>query len=229
MRPNRLPPGKGNAAARSPTDPGASSAEQELCRRAAEASASEDREWIERARYGDEQAFTALVQKYQERAIAIARHFVLNEEAARDVAQEAFLRVYRNLHRYDPKHRFYTWFYRIAVHLAIDWTRRNRRMGELLRERAKEPTPVPEDPSRPLERSDLRAQVERVLSFLPDKYRVLLVLRDVEGFTSKEIAVISGSNHATVRWRLHRARQIFRDSWESAGYEPVGAPRDEGD
>ena len=184
--------------------------------RAAEASASEDRLWIERARYGDEAAFALLVEKYQERAIAVARNFVLNDDTARDVAQEAFLRVYRNLHRYDPKHRFYTWFYRIIVHRAIDGTRRRRRVRELLRARASEPRPAPEDPSAGLERSDLRERVERVLATLPEKYRVLLVLRDVEGFTSKEISEISGSNHATVRWRLHRARGIFREAWEAA-------------
>ncbi len=192
--------------------------------RAAEASAAEDRKWIEQARYGDEAAFGSLVQKYQDRAIAIARNFVLNEETARDVAQEGFLRVYRNLHRYDPTHRFYTWFYRILVHLAIDRTRRRKRVQELLRQRALEPMASPEDPSSPLEILDLRRQVSTILSELPDKYRVLLVLRDLEGFTSKEISEISGSNHATVRWRLHRARQIFRESWEAAGYDVIGGP-----
>lgn len=217
-------PQEGNAA-RQASMP-AESEEARRASRAAEAGAAEDRGWIERACFGDEAAFAQLVQKYQDRAIAIARHFVLNEEAARDVAQEGFLRVYRNLHRYDPKHRFYTWFYRIVVHLAIDWTRRRKRVRELLWQRAQEPERRSEDPSLPLERSDLKGQVDRVLSGLPQKYRVLLVLRDLEGFTSKEIAEISGSNHATVRWRLHRARQIFRESWEAAGFERVGGPRE---
>jgi RNA polymerase sigma-70 factor (ECF subfamily) len=191
-----------------------------LGERAAEASAAEDREWIERARFADEAAFASLVTKYQERAIAIARHFVQNDEAARDVAQEAFLRVHRNLHRYDPRRRFYTWFYRIVVHLAIDGTRRSGRILELLRQRAREPRSTPSGPDARLELEDLRGQVERVLSTLPEKYRQLLLLRDAEGFTSKEISEISGSNHATVRWRLHRARSLFRDAWAAAGYEP---------
>ena len=136
MRPKPPRPGEGNAAPQLSEGASSPSAEEELARRAAEASASEDRQWIERARYGDEGAFADLVRKYQDRAIAIARHFVLDEEAARDVAQEGFLRVFKNLHRYDPKHRFYTWFYRILVHLAIDRTRRRRRVRELLRQRA---------------------------------------------------------------------------------------------
>jgi len=201
--------------------------EQALGERAAEASAAEDREWIERARYADEAAFASLVAKYQERAIAIARHFVQNDDSARDVAQEAFLRTYRNLHRYDPKRRFYTWFYRIVVHLAIDGTRRHGRIRELFRQRAQEPAPLPEAPSARLEREELRGQVDGVLAGLPEKYRLLLLLRDGEGFTSKEIAEISGSNHATVRWRLHRARGMFREAWSAAGYESYAAGDEE--
>lgn len=207
---------------------GTAESEARLAARASEESAAEDRIWIARARQDDETAFAELVRKYQDRAIAVARHFVRDEEAARDVAQEGFLRVYRNLDRYDPKHRFYTWFYRIVVHLAIDRTRRRKRVQELLRQRAREPWTSPEDPSRPLERSDVRTQVEGILERLPKKYRVLLVLRDMEGFNSKEIAEISGSNHATVRWRLHRARQMFRDAWEAAGHAPVGSDPAEG-
>lgn len=219
-RPSRIPAGE-----RHPW--GSLTAEEAIARRAAEASAAEDREWLERSRYADESAFALLVQKYQERAIAIARHFVQHDEAARDVAQEAFLRVYRNLHRYDPQHRFYTWFYRIVVHLAIDGTRRRGRVRELLRERAQDPPPAVEEPSAELEREDLRGQVGRVLAELPEKYRLLLLLRDLEGFTSKEIAEISGSNHATVRWRLHRARRMFRDEWTAAGYEPFARAGDD--
>ncbi len=202
-----------------------SKSQDALSARTAEASASEDRRWIEQARLGDEQSFASLVKKYQDRAIAIARHFVREDESARDVAQEAFLRVYRNLHRYDPKRRFYTWFYRIVVHLAIDGTRRRKRIAELLRLRSLEPSGQSEDPSAPLERDDLQYQVAKILRVLPEKYRVLLVLREMEGFTSKEISEISGSNHATVRWRLHRARQIFKESWEAAGFEPLGVSR----
>jgi len=222
LRHRANPPAGGTAEAG-----GAEPASTTLGERAAEASAVQDREWIERARYADEAAFAALVGKYQERAIAIARHFVQNDEAARDVAQEAFLRVHRNLHRYDPRRRFYTWFYRIVVHLAIDGTRRSGRVRDLLRERAREPQPLPEAPSLGLERDDLRSQVERVLAELPLKYRELLLLRDAEGFTSKEISEISGANHATVRWRLHRARNLFREAWSAAGYEPYAGGRED--
>jgi len=177
-------------------------------------SPEEDRRWVEEARLGDPRAFERLVEKYQDRAIAVARRFVRDEELARDVAQEGFVRLYRSLHRYDPEHRFYTWFYRIVVHLAIDATRRRTRVRDLLEARAREPSPTVPDPACSLEQAELRERVAVTLEQVPLKYRMLLVLRDLEGFSSKEISEISGSNHATVRWRLHRAREIFRGHWE---------------
>lgn len=185
---------------------------------ASEAGANEDRALVEKARFGDERAFERLVGKYQERTIHIARNFVLDEESARDVAQEAFLRVYRCLDRYDPKFRFYTWFYRLVVHLAIDHVRRHRRPVQALTDRIAEGCGRLDSPGRGVENSELRQRVAGILEEVPLKYRMLIVLRDVEGFTSKEISEIAGWNHATVRWRLHRARKLFRVAWEDAGY-----------
>ncbi len=182
-----------------------------------EKSAGEDRQLIERARFGDERAFERIVSKYQERTICIARSFVLDEESARDVAQEAFLRVYRSLHRYDPKHRFYTWFYRIVVHLAIDHVRRNRKPGKWMHERSALERSQRGEACDPIEKGETRSQVMSILDLVPLKYRILLVLRDIEGFTSKDISEVAGWNHATVRWRLHRARKLFREAWEEAG------------
>lgn len=188
-----------------------------------DASAEEDRHLVARSIYGDASAFQGLVVKYQDRTIAIARHFVYEEESARDVAQEAFLRVYRSLHLFDPTQRFYTWFYRIVVHLSIDHLRRQRRtpahVGDLdtLRRQDARTHRVTGSQADRLERAETKGHVQQVLRQVPENYRQLLVLRDLEGFTSKEIADIAGWNHATVRWRLHRARQIFRELWEAEG------------
>lgn len=184
----------------------------------AEESANEDRVLIERARFGDQLAFEQLIAKYQDRTRYIARNFVLDDEAARDVAQEAFLRVYRCLDRYDPKYRFYTWFYRLVVHLAIDHVRRNKKPMQRLSDHAAETLGRWEATGRGMEQGETKARVMQVLQEVPSKYRRLLVLRDIEGFTSKEIAEVAGWNHATVRWRLHRARKLFRAAWETRGY-----------
>lgn len=186
---------------------------------AGEKSANEDRELIDRALNGEPEAFEHLVNKYQDRTVWIARNFVADLESARDIAQEAFLRVYRSLDRYDPHHRFYTWFYRIVVHLAIDHVRRNRRwVGWKLRRNGVDRSIDDSWRESALEKGETRDRVESILDRLPVKYRMLLVLRDLEGFTSKEISDIAGWNHATVRWRLHRARKLFREAWEIAGF-----------
>lgn len=203
---------------------------------AAAASAAEDREFALRAASGDHDAFEALVRKYRRRSIAIAQRIVLDAEAARDVAQDAFLRLYKSLHRYDPAQRFYTWFYRVVVHLAIDHLRRARhtprRLGEFgedgeagghFRRAGRAPGDDPDEPRVRAERAEVEARVRSVLATLPGKYRLLLVLRDMEGFTSKEISEIARWNHATVRWRLHRARRLFRDAWRAAGFPEAGA------
>lgn len=195
------------------------------------ASSEEDRFLVERACQGDMRAFEALVTKYQDRCIGISRTIVYDVEAARDVAQEAFLRLYRSLHRYDPRQKFYTWFYRIVVHLAIDYLRKNKRNPRTLGEQESSGVGsarnglqrefvTASDPCEGLLVEEQRARIRGVLETLPQKYQILLVLRDVEGFTSKEISDIAGWNHATVRWRLHRARKLFQEAWGRAGFAP---------
>ncbi|MEM7261696.1 MAG: sigma-70 family RNA polymerase sigma factor [Planctomycetota bacterium] len=213
---DRTPPDAGSLAVRSDRLPQEAEAETED---PGEKSANEDRVLIERARCGDHDAFETLVRKYQDRTVWIARNFVPDVEMARDIAQEAFLRVYKSLDRYDPAHRFYTWFYRIVVHLAIDALRRRKKITRW----KLEATPLGqvdflEPAGGDLEKEETHTRVHRILQRVPPKYRMLLVLRDLEGFTSKEISDVAGWNHATVRWRLHRARQLFKDAWEAAGY-----------
>lgn len=177
---------------------------------------AEAHDLIRLSQVGDEDAFRRLVERYQGRAYWAAYHLVHDAEDARDIAQEAFIRVFRSLDRFDFKYRFYTWLYQIVVNLAIDHLRRRRGAGRSVSlgdvaEIASEDS----GPSGRLERAEKRRAVEQVLATLPDKQRALIVLRDVEGLSSKEIADILGCNHATVRWRLHRARVRFRQLWES--------------
>lgn len=182
---------------------------------AGERSAQQDREWIRKTLQGDHATFESLVVKYQDRAYWVARGLLFDDETARDVTQEAFLRVYRNLDRYDPSRRFYTWFYRIVVHLAIDVIRRKKKAVRARRDQTLALDQEYEDRAGVhLEREELRHRVRSTLAQVPPKYRLLLILRDLDGFTSKEIADIAGWNHATVRWRLHRARKLFRAAWE---------------
>ncbi len=168
---------------------------------------------------GRDEAFRELVERFQDRAYWIAKGMVRNPEDARDVAQDAFIRVFKSVERFDPKLKFYTWFYQIVVNLSIDHLRRSKKRTRLSIEDLGENGEgtiegKSEAPNSAIERDELAQRVARVLDELPEKYRAVIVLRDLEGFDGKEVAGIEDATHATVRWRLHKARQMFREAWE---------------
>ena len=177
----------------------------------------DDHEIIRDCLAGDDDAFTLLVKRHEERAFWAAYRVLGDTEASRDVAQEAFVRVWRALDRFDFSMAFTTWLYRITVNLAIDHLRRNKRhrgvdidlFKDGLADESSSVAPDSEEGTR-----ELAARVRRVLDGLDEKYRTVLALRDLEGLSSKQISDITGITHATVRWRLHVARKQFREAWE---------------
>jgi RNA polymerase sigma-70 factor (ECF subfamily) len=182
----------------------------------AEDGAISDAELVRRTLAGQHDPFSALVARYQKRAFWIAWHVVGRVEDARDVAQEAFVRLFRSLAKYDFTRSFYTWFYRIVMNLAIDSLRkiksaRGQNLDDVL--------PMLTDEREvagdiPLQRGEESHQVWSVLDKLDAKFRAVLVLRDIHGLSCREIAPILKVTHATARWRLHRGRQMFKEHWE---------------
>lgn len=172
-----------------------------------------DADLVIRACAGDAEAFRGLVDRYQQRVFWVARGMLGNDEDARDAAQEAFIRVHRSLERFDVKMRFYTWLYQIVVNLCIDQLRKNAKRRGVSLDVVGD---VSGDEERPcsLEGQELKQRVGLVLDQLPPKYKAVMVLSDLEGIGAKEIAKITGTTHATVRWRHHRARKLFREAWE---------------
>jgi len=176
---------------------------------------------IRRAQGGDEQAFETLVRRHQRRAQGIARSLVPGEEDARDLAQEAFLRVFRSLDRFDFQYPFATWLHRIVTNLAIDHLRKRRLVLRSATGDGEEDEPevdvVDESqpaPSQRLESSETAARVREVIDSLAPHFQTVLVLRELEGLPCTEIAEIVGATHVTVRWRLHRGRKLFQEEWE---------------
>src|SRR5262249_50007825 len=155
-----------------------------------------------------------LVEKYEGRAFWIAYHMLGHTDDAQDVVQDAFVRAFRALPRFRLGKPFYTWFCQIVIHLAID-TLRKRRGGARALAVAQSPSASNGDPSDRLLKDESAACVQELLERLPPRERAILVLRDIEGVSAKEIADIIGSNHATVRWWLFLARKQFRREWES--------------
>jgi RNA polymerase sigma-70 factor (ECF subfamily) len=179
-----------------------------------------DHELIRQAQGGLEVAFESLVRRHQKRAWRVARNLVPTDEDARDLVQEAFLRVFRNLERFDFQHDFTTWLYRIVSNLAIDHLRKRRPAAaaaspsedegfqlELVDENA----PAP---SRSIEAEETSQRVRDCINSLAPHFQVVLMLREIEGLPCTEIARIVGATHVTVRWRLHRGRKLFQEEWE---------------
>ncbi len=182
--------------------------------RQAVAKPEEEAAWIARCQSGDQSAFRTLVEKYETRAFWIAYHMVGHVEDAQDVVQEAFIRVHRAIPRFRVGKRFYTWFYQIVVHLAIDALRKRRERRDMDVDEAGEIQASVQDVAERLAQDEASARVQDLLRRLPPRERAILILRDIEGFSAKEIADIIHSNHGTVRWWLFLARKSFRREWE---------------
>lgn len=173
-----------------------------------------DARLVEDARKGDREAFGELVVRYERRLIRVLLRFVNNQELAEDLAQETFMRSYQRLDQFDPSRRFGPWLFRIGVNLTLDYLRKQKRRGfwslfsESNYDRA--PDPAVADPRTDL---DLKQEVQAVLDQIPEKYRTVLYLRDLENFSTSEIAAITNRKEATIRWRLAEARSRFQKLW----------------
>jgi RNA polymerase sigma-70 factor (ECF subfamily) len=195
-------------------------------RSAAEQSAAEEAEvaldhaLIRRAIAGEEAAFESLVRRHQQRAWRIARNLVPTDEDAQDLAQEAFVRVFKSLQNFDFGHAFTTWLYRIVTNLAIDHLRRRRPAVSTARGEKDEESEFDivdvraKSPSASLESRELSEDVRATLASLAPHFQSVLLLREMEGLPCNEIAHIVGATHVTVRWRLHRGRKLFQEEWE---------------
>jgi RNA polymerase sigma-70 factor (ECF subfamily) len=170
---------------------------------------------------GDPQAFGRIVTRYQVRLLNFVYRMIGDRERAEDLVQEAFLRVYRHLDRFDRGRKFSTWIYTIASNLAKNELRNRSRSPLVTMEQAR---PRDEEDQRPIdfedhasrpddlyERRDLKALVDQTVARLSSHHREVFVLRELEGKSYEEIAEIMHCNLGTVKSRLNRARQSFAE------------------
>ncbi len=176
---------------------------------------STDARLVDEVRRGDKEAFGVLVTRYEKKLQRVLYRLVRDPEQARDLAQETFLRVYQHLDRFDTSRRFGPWLFQVGVNQAIDWLRR-RKPTALLSQSPRDGEHATEisDPD-PRPQLELAEEVQHALEQIPLAYRTVLILRDLEGFSCSEVAAIEGRREATIRWRLSRAREMFRKVWES--------------
>jgi RNA polymerase sigma-70 factor (ECF subfamily) len=173
----------------------------------------EERGLVELAREGRADAYAELVRTYQSKVFNMAYGFTGNRESADDLTQEVFLKAYLALPRFRFGSSFGTWLYRIAVNHIKDFLRKKGKVREVSLEAVGEPAAAG-DAFAALEdeREDERKRrlVRRELAAMPEKYRIVLTLRDVEGLPYEEIARVLGLSPGTLDSRLHRARKMLR-------------------
>lgn len=171
---------------------------------------------VELVRSGNAEAFGELVQRYEGRLMRVIGRFVHDSAIVEDIAQDTFLKAYRRLDLFDPSRRFGPWLFQIGVNMTLDYLRRARRRikWSLFSQRQKEDMrPIDPGAADPRDSIDTSQEVRTVLQQIPEKYRTVLVLRDLENFSTSEIAAILNRKEATIRWRLAEARTRFQDLW----------------
>ena len=194
-------------------------------------SAFADGELVTQAAGGREDGFEELVRRYQRPIAAYVYRMVGDYEAALDLTQEVFIKVYNSLRRYRPEFKFSTWIYKIAHNAAVDHLRRygaraavssSALVGEFEGEQYELPLESRRlSPEQESERAERRAEIERVVRGLPTAYRELVLLRHSYDMSYDEIAEVTGLPLGTVKNRLFRARETMRQLFIQRGITGV--------
>jgi RNA polymerase sigma-70 factor (ECF subfamily) len=201
--------------------PSGAAAKARALKAARDGEAEVDLELVRRAQKGDEAAFRQLVERHQRRAFAIALGLVRHEQDARDIVQDAFLRVHKSLPAFQGTSSFFTWLYRIVTNLAIDLVRRpGRNADELEEERQRSSSPSGEsidpmwvsridgaDPIDVLRRKELQDRMRAAIDALPSYHKAVILMREVEGLSYEEMAEAMQVSKGTIMSRLFHARQ----------------------
>ena len=174
---------------------------------------ADDGTLVRRCCGGDRRAFDALVVRYQRTVFNAALRMLHDREEARDVAQTVFLKAYEHLAKYDPKFKFYSWLYRIALNESINSLQRRRPL-EALDLDAPDGVPGPEES---LGQSQAQAALLRALMTLSTEYRAVIVLRHFTGCSYEDASEILGVPEKTIKSRLFSARQQLKTALQDQG------------
>ncbi len=184
-------------------------------------SVPDDREWLEQARAGDEEAFGEIVKMYQQRVYSVAYRFVNNAADANDLAQQAWIKAWKKLDTFKGQSGFFTWMYRITSFVCLDFLRKRKRLAEneLLdeveprRKIGTEAAPSTNSrPDREMERAEIQERFNAALEDLTPDHRLALVMREVDGCSYEEIAKAMKCRKGTVMSRIFYARKNLQEA-----------------
>ena len=178
-----------------------------------------DRELVLKCQSGEKSAFQELVSRYQQKVYMVILGLLHNRDDALEVAQETFLRAYRKVGGFQGDSSFYTWIYRIAVNLAIDAQRKQKRNPLDFRDSMdgvlESQDEAARDPFAEVHDRELRENLVKAINDLTPEHKAVIVLRTIEGLSYKDIGEILGCSEGTVMSRLHYARKKLHDKLSS--------------
>ncbi|RZO99176.1 MAG: sigma-70 family RNA polymerase sigma factor [Gammaproteobacteria bacterium] len=163
---------------------------------------------------GDKKAYEVLVLQYQDRLVYSVYKFLKDYELAQDIAQEAFVKAFKNIEKFRGDSSFYTWIYRIAINTAKNFLSSKARSSEvyddeIMELKLSESAVTTENPENILEAEELRTKMMEAIQSLPDDIRTTLSLREFDGLSYEEIAKVQNCPIGTVRSRIHKGREIL--------------------
>ncbi len=183
---------------------------------------ADERNLVERAESGDQSAFRAIMEQNNQRLYRVARAVMKDDTEAEDVVQETYLRAFFNLSKFRGESSLTTWLTRIALNEALGRKRKQRAMVTLETVETAQQTSAQiiqfpamnteTDPERSAAQNEIQRLLERAMDALPEPFRVVFVMRDVEEMSIEETAFHLGIRPQTVKTRLHRARRLLRQS-----------------
>lgn len=180
---------------------------------------------IKRSKSGDVEAFEQLIFDYQKKAYNIALRIMGNQEDAKDMCQEAFIRIFKSIEGFKEQSSFSTWMYRIITNVCLDEIRKKKKNETLSIDSTFETqdgemhfeTPSEDDtPEEAYVRNEKKNIILKAINELSEEYKTTIVLRDIQGFSYEEIANILCCSIGTVKSRINRGRNILKDKLKTA-------------
>lgn len=181
---------------------------------------------VQRCREGDLDAFDQIVEAYDQKVFNLTYRMTGDYADASDLSQEVFIRVYRSLHNFRGESSFSTWLYRIATNVCLDEIRRrNRKTVVPLNQRIylddEQFRDIPDWSNLPeavVQSKEIQEEIQRMINSLRPEYRLVIILRDIQGYSYEEIGKIIGCSLGTVKSRINRARKSLKkkiiEYWE---------------
>lgn len=183
-----------------------------------------DEELVEKVKKGDADVYEKIIQKYQSKVFGLIYNMTKNQNEIEDLAQEVFIKIYKNLGKFKGESSLYTWIYKIIVNLCLDEMKKRKNViyldekievddGEVNRELPSEDKSQEEL----YEEKELQEKLHNCINKLPEKQRVMIVLRDIKGFSYEEISKITDVKLGTVKSQINRARLKLKELLDEEG------------